>query len=330
MSPQFNPAKFLILGFSGPRPDPEFLSLISKYPPAGFLFLAENYQDYRQIRTLIAALKEIAGADALFMVDQEPGRVQRLKSGFPFSRMPVDYVSNDLIQDYASWCRQTAEMMAELGLNMNLAPMLDLCPFNRKFPVLDNRSFGDNPKLVSLYAETLIRQFQELGVSTCGKHFPGLGSATGDPHEIMAYSEDPPERFWQYHWLPFKAAIGVGVDALMTTHLLVASLDNHNIATCSEKIIDALRMQLNFGGPIISDDLYMAGAGKRDQMGKLAANAIVSGHNLLIISRDSAAQLSVIQNLKKQYAEEEKFATITVDRLKYLEKLNIKGGGSHA
>lgn len=84
----FSPGQFLILGFRGREFEPDFEKLISEYPPAGYLLLGDNYRDKTQLKSLIASLKAHSGPRTLIMVDQEPGRVQRFKDGFPISKNP--------------------------------------------------------------------------------------------------------------------------------------------------------------------------------------------------------------------------------------------------
>ena len=142
----FNSAKFLIFGFTGSSPYPDFLKLVEDNPPAGFLLLGENYKDDNQLKALTTVLKSIAGNDTLIMVDQEPGRVQRFKGSFPASKKPQHYLKPGNIPEFRAWCCATAEKMAELGIGVNLAPLVDLWPPDAEYPVLNDRSFGDDPE----------------------------------------------------------------------------------------------------------------------------------------------------------------------------------------
>jgi beta-N-acetylhexosaminidase len=316
-----NPAKLFILGFHGLAPDRDFIKLIERNPPAGFLLLGENYDNIEQLRRLVSDLKNVAGGHALFLIDQEPGRVQRFKNGFPLSKLPQDYLKPDGTSAFRKWCRQTAEIMAELGININLAPVLDLCVFDRNYPVLNGRSFGDNPLVVSEYGVTLIEEFREFGILTCAKHFPGLGAGKLDPHEALAISDETIERFLNFHWLPFKAANDAKVDFFMTTHLLARKLDPEKSATYSKTIVNHIRHTIGFSGPIISDDLYMEGSGLKRDIENAVLDCIASGHTLLIISRDSAVQSMAIEAIRNRCQNDDIFSTIVSENEKQIDTI---------
>jgi beta-N-acetylhexosaminidase len=307
------PSRLLILGFKGASPDPKFLKFIEENPPAGFLLLAENFKDKNQLRNLIGAIRFICGDKALIMIDQEPGRVQRFKEGFPISRKPRHYLKHGNVEEYRKWCRATAEKMAELGITVDLAPLVDLWPVDRDYQVLNDRVFGDEPEKVIEFAQILIEEFKSFQIRTCAKHFPGLGAARGDPHETLSTSEEKLERFLDYHWHPFRAMARLNVDFIMTTHLLVPALDPRDCATYSANVVSHLRNTVGYKGLVVSDDLYMAGAQVGKNPAQAAIDSISAGHNLLIISRDLKFQSDAVGGLKKRFEEDEAFAKICAE-----------------
>ncbi len=317
----FNGAKFFILGFTGHTLNSDFAKFIESNPPAGFLLLGENYKDEKQLGGLISGLKAIAGVDALITVDQEPGRVQRFKDGFPVSKKPRHYLKAGNIPEYKEWCTTTAEKMAELGINVNLAPMVDLWPLEKDYAVLNDRSFGDEPDRVAEFAGILIEEFRKFHILTCAKHFPGLGSAKGDPHSVLSTSNEKLEHFLDYHWRPFKQAVISEVAMIMTTHLLCPALDSQNCATYSGNVISHLRNTVGHRGVIVSDDLYMAGAQTGRDAGQAACDSLYAGHNLLIISRDLEFQREAVSAVKKRFEEDEAFGKIASEYDKRLKAL---------
>jgi beta-N-acetylhexosaminidase len=316
----FRPGQFLILGFRGFELEPEFRKFISEYPPAGYLLLGDNYKDRLQLKTLVLSLREYSGPHALIMVDQEPGRVQRFKDGFPASKSP-DYYLKHSISEFKSWCSETAAVFAEIGVNVNLLPVLDLWAFDKEYPVLNGRSFGPDPEKVSEFGELAIEEFRKQGVFTCGKHFPGLGAAQGDPHEVLSRSDEKLERFLDYHWNPFIAAVKANVGLMMTTHLFCPSLDSTESATFSSNVINHLRYTIGHKGLIISDDLYMGGARPGRSMGEASIRAIEAGHNLLIISRDIGIQRESAESLKKRFEDGDSFGKIAAVNERAIENL---------
>ncbi len=324
MNSDFNPGNFFILGFAGIRPDDGFLRLIESYPPSGLLLMDRNYDDPEQLKSLVSYLKSIVGHDILFAVDQEPGRVQRFRNGFPKSKLPSEYLKDSSIDEYKVWCGGTASILAEVGINLNLAPVIDFMPIDRDFPVLNGRSFGGDSERVVVFARILIEEHKKKGVLTCAKHFPGLGAARFDPHESMSISEESLRRFEEYHWHPFRAAVGFGVNMVMTTHLLAPLLDSENCATYSKKIISYLRDKIGHTGPIISDDLYMKGAGEQDLLDQSSIKSIHAGHNLVIISCETNLQLKAMKRVSSLFEKDESFRQVATDNERIIEKLKSK------
>lgn len=324
MNIKFNPANPFILGFDGIRPDDDFLRLIESNPPSGFLLMDWNYDNPAQLKSLGSYLRSIAGDNILLAVDQEPGRVQRFRKGFPESKLLSEYLKDDSMDEYRLWCRDTASMLAEVGININLAPVIDLMPADRDFPVLDGRSFGDDCVKIAEFARILIEEHKKKRVLTCAKHFPGLGAARFDPHESMSISDKSLERFKDYHWHPFKAAVNFSVDMVMTTHLLARSLDGENCATYSEKIIAYLRGDIGHTGLIVSDDLCMKGAGRTDLVDQSSAKSISAGHNLIIISGDIEIQRRAIKGVSLLFENDESFRRVALENEKIIEEHKSK------
>lgn len=324
MTDKINPGLFTILGFEGITPDKDFLYLIEKYPPAGFLLLEQNYESPDQLTSLVSDLKKKVGETVLVAVDQEPGRVQRFKQDFPASEKPSAYIESGLGEEYRLWCAQTSSKLAETGINLNLAPVLDIATDPGANPVLTDRIFGDDPDIAAFYAGILIEEHKKNGILTCGKHFPGLGSARFDPHIELSLSDDPLARFENYHWQPFIKAVESGVDMVMSTHLKAASLDPDNTATYSPKVLGYLRNIVNFAGPVVSDDLIMGGAGDAGSLGDSAVKAIESGHNLIIISRDVELQAAVLDSLKNRYAQDQLFGKIAHQNAEIVRQIQNK------
>jgi beta-N-acetylhexosaminidase len=321
MTSDFNPGLFTVLGFEGTVLDNEFLSLVEKFPPAGILLLGDNYESPSQLKTLVSRLKTAAGDRVVIAVDQEPGRVGRFKRGFPVSLKPCDYVDRNLESDFRNWCADTADLLMDTGINLNLAPVLDLATFSNPNPVLSDRVFGNDPETVSAFAGILIEEHKKRGILTCGKHFPGLGSAGFDPHVRLAESHESLDRFEGFYWQPFKAAVERDMDMIMTTHLLAETIDSHHAATYSRKTIDIIRNQIGFSGPVISDDLIMSGAGDPELIGEAALNSIRSGHNLIIISRHPDHQIETLNSIKNSYTQDHLFSKIANQNEKIIRQL---------
>ena len=218
-----------------------------------------NIESPGQLRDLLAHFQSQARIPLLTSIDQEGGRVNRLKAvyGFPESRSHEEL---GLIDDSASTSRHAtaiAQTLAGVGLNLNLAPVVDLDahPDN---PIIKGkrRSFSSDPAAVARHAADYIRAHRAQGVLTCLKHFPGHGSATGDTHlglvNVTATWSDR-------ELIPFQCLIAAGLcDVIMTAHVFNAHLDPDLPATLSRAVITGLlRARLGYTGVITSDDMEM-------------------------------------------------------------------------
>ena len=318
------PGVFFILGFDGLVPQDDFLTLITEYSPAGFLLLERNFKNPDQLSSLTSRLKSAAGSRCVIAVDQEPGRVQRFKAGFPESKMPAEYLEDGSTDDFRQWCAGTASLLKSVGIDMNLAPVVDMLPAGENYSVLKDRAFGDNPEVVSRFAEVLIEEHKKKSLLTCAKHFPGLGSAVNDPHLALAVSDEAIERFQDYHWRPFAEAVKHGVDWVMTTHLLAVAIDERRCATYSKKTIEYLRSVTGHSGPVISDDLLMTGARTEEDIGGAAINAVESGHSFVIISEDIALQRQAMETVSRQLNKNETLRSAAAENEKIIEKIGRK------
>jgi len=301
-----NSGKFLIIGFQGTSLDKDLSELIEHFPPAGFLLLSHNFESLEQLTNLTAELRSACGDDIIIAVDQEPGRVQRFKSEFPKSLLPEAYVKGKQ-REFRNWCAQTAGLLHESGVNMNFAPVLDLTSFRGNSQVLTGRTFGDQTALVEEFGRILIEEHHKAKVLTCGKHFPGLGSAANDPHEKLSISFDTAGRFEQFHWVPFRSAIQNGVDSIMTTHLKAPALDPEFPATYSTLVLAKLKALTGNTRLIISDDMIMKGAGDNISVPENTVRALAAGHHLAIISRNPDIQFRTAEEIQKKIETDRDF-----------------------
>ena len=237
-----------------------------------FIFFTRHFPDRETFRGLLEALRE-AAEPGLLMVDQEGGRVQRigppLASDFP---APLS-VARRGEEEVRRFSRELARTVRDLGLNTNLAPVLDLAGEEApKF--LRGRTLGEDPEEVARLGRVFIEAHLAEGVLPCAKHFPGLRGVQPDPHRELPRLEDLPAE----NLLPFREAVDAGVPLVMTTHLIIRSLSPQP-ATFSEEVVGLLRRDLSFEGLIITDDLAM-GALNSYELPERFLYALLSGHDL--------------------------------------------------
>ncbi len=266
----------------------------------------QNISSPNQLRDLCAQLQGIATDELLIAVDQEGGMVCRLKErdGFP-ATMSAAVLGSGTVQQTTLAAATLAKTLANSGINLNLAPVVDL-DLNPKNPIIGRyeRSFGKDPDQVVCHAQAFIQAHHQQGVACCLKHFPGHGSGGSDSHlGFVDISDD-----WQEQELePYKRLIASGYsDAIMTAHLIHYGLEPRGLpATLSPSIIDnILREKLGFDGVVISDDLQMRaitdayGFKEAVQRAVLAGVDLITVGNNLVRSEDSFTQgVAAVQEL---------------------------------
>lgn len=236
-----------------------------------------------QVKELVGFLQGQAKVPLLVAIDQEGGRVNRLKAeyGFPES---VSQEELGKLDDAAETYRR-AEVMArtlkEAGINWNLAPVVDL-DANPDNPIIKGkgRTFSGDPEAVARHAAEFVRAHRAHGVLTCLKHFPGHGSAMGDTHLGLV---DVTATWTERELGPFQRLVEAGLcDAVMSAHVFNARLDAERPATLSRAVITGiLRERLKFDGVVTSDDMEMRAISSHYGLEKSVPAAIAAGVDVL-------------------------------------------------
>ncbi|MCG2823004.1 MAG: beta-N-acetylhexosaminidase, partial [Desulfobulbaceae bacterium] len=230
-----------MVGLPGTELDDSTRDLINRYGINNFILFKRNAENPEQIRTLCLGLADAcraAGLGApLISIDQEGGTVARLKgphfTEFPDARALAESDrAEELLTDYAKTC---AKELLAVGINMNLAPVLDVSPAGLGL-FMERRSLGGTPEQVARLGALVITTMQENGLAACGKHFPGLGGATLDPHEVLPVVDRSLDELRGCDLVPFTAAIRAGVAGVMTSHTVYPQLDSEFPATLSPRI----------------------------------------------------------------------------------------------
>ncbi|HEX8033916.1 MAG TPA: glycoside hydrolase family 3 N-terminal domain-containing protein [Ktedonobacterales bacterium] len=180
-----------------------------------------------------------------------------------------------------------AELLQALGVNVNFAPSVDVLT-NPDSPVLANRTFGTSPEVVAQLAAAYVDGLAASGVAGCLKHFPGLGAATVDPHVGLPHIMRTRDEITSVELLPYRNLLRSGhAPMIMTTHILMPTLDPHLPTSLSPVVIDdLLRRVLGYDGVVISDSLAMGGVEERYSVAEAAVLAFEAGTDLLLGAPD--------------------------------------------
>ena len=242
---------------------------------------------------------ENSGYPLFLAIDQEGGRVARLKH--PFSQFPGNAGIGESPNSEKSALRfaiTTAREMSLVGLNMNMAPVIDVAQVHMD-PHLVGRSFSQDPFLVTQLGKIVINTMQQSGIMSVAKHFPGLGKSDLDPHLHLPTIHATFKEMESVHLAPFQGAIEANAAAIMSSHAVYSALDPGIPATLSEKIItELLRKRMGFSGLIISDDLEMGAIAKERGLPEGAADAFEAGIDLLLICKSQPLLLDSIEVLR--------------------------------
>ena len=319
-----NVGRLFIAGIPGPEADPDTMNLIRNYHLGGIIVFSRNIRDPLQLARLCMNLQKVSMEDSgfpLFLaVDQEGGRVARLKP--PFTQFPGNEAigrSPDPEQSALHFASITAKEMTLVGLNMNMAPVLDVAQPNMD-PHLLGRSFSDDPVLVAKLGKIVIDALQHAGIMAVGKHFPGLGKSDRDPHLHLPIVHATLEEMESTHLPPFAGAIEAKVSAIMSSHAVYTALDPGIPATLSRRIMtELLRNKMGFGGLIISDDLEMGAIARERGLPQGAADAFEAGIDLLLIcssQEDLIASIELIRDRVLKGDISEQRLEISLERIK--------------
>jgi beta-N-acetylhexosaminidase len=269
------------------------------------------------VACLTENLQNRAGGQLLIAADQEGGKVSRFapSRGFP-TTPPAAELGNapDAGATFAS-ARQTAQMLKDAGVNVNLAPVVDLNLYPDN-PIIGRygRAFSATPALVIEHARIWIEEHRQKGISCCLKHFPGHGSSRHDSHHGFVDITDT----WQRHELePYRELISRGFSpAIMVGHLFHRQLDHEHPATLSVKIVTTLlRHQLQFAGLVLSDDMQMRAITDRHDLATACGMALTAGIDMLILGNNLEFDPYLFRKMRQAVARGVREGTIAAERI---------------
>lgn len=291
-----NLAQLFLVGFDGCSLDRShwLTAALRQNPPGGVILFdrnvdgtTQNFSSSASLKELTAQLRALTVAPLLIAVDQEGGKVRRLKERDGFPGFPAaEELGKCGPEQCAASAAAMAELLAEHGINLNLAPVADL-RLNPASPIIARygRSFSSDPTCAADCCRAFIEAHRRCGVACCLKHFPGHGSAKGDTHlGFVDISED-----WQEIELePYRLLIRDGLaDAVMTAHVVHRGLEPEGLpASLSPAVTTLLRQRLGFGGLLITDDLQMKAVTAQYGYKEAVRWAVLAGADMLIVGNN--------------------------------------------
>lgn len=257
-------SKAVIFGSLGPKLSAEEKAFFSGERPWGFILFLRNLVDRAQIADLVAEMRDCVGRpDAPVLIDQEGGRVQRLRpplapQDYPSgSQLGAIYRRNEEQGLWAAWvlARLHAFDLAPLGINVDCLPLLDI-PVEGAHDIIGSRAYGDEPNIVSAMGTASARGLKAGGLLPIIKHIPGHGRANADSHLALPVVDTPHGELSKTDFVPFKRLNGEVM--AMTAHIIYSDIDPDQCATTSPKVIsEVIRGEIGFDGLLMSDDASM-------------------------------------------------------------------------
>ncbi|HMC81903.1 MAG TPA: glycoside hydrolase family 3 N-terminal domain-containing protein [Candidatus Polarisedimenticolia bacterium] len=280
--------QFLAVGIEGTRLSDDLRRGLSRVSPGAIILFARNLVDASQVAAFCRDLSRTVSIPPFLAIDQEGGRVNRLKGIFP--SLPPNLTlghgpaAMDLVREHA---RRTGQGLKSLGFNLNFAPVLDLSTAASPNGIGD-RAYGSDPDHVALLGRAFLAAQAEEGVLGCGKHFPGLGSGRVDSHEELPTIGSGADELWNRDLLPYRLLKDL-CPLVMVGHAFYPALQGKPAlpATLSREVIhDLLRGRIQYEGLSLTDDLEMGAVDQRRPPGEVTLAALEAGNDLMMFCKD--------------------------------------------
>lgn len=295
--------QLLIVSIPGPALDSGTAQYLQNNKIGNVLLFGKNIISPEQTQELTKSLKqnalEFTQIPLFIGVDEEGGRVSRVPA--PMEKTPAAKKIGDTKDPEKAYQagRLIAQNLKGLGINLDFAPVCDVNT-NPDNPVIGDRAFSSDPEIAAQMAKRFYNGLKEGGVLGSAKHFPGHGDTSLDSHLQLPSVDTDVQTLKERELIPFQALVNAQVDMVMTSHIVIQSIDKDYPATLSKKVKQELLFDyLNYQGIVVSDDMAMKAIADNYTDLEAAKLAIESGCDLLILSYDAATVTTIAQHLEK-------------------------------
>ena len=326
---------FMVAAYSnkGEEHKNEIATLIQDYHIGGLMFMQGGPVRQAQLTNYY---QSISNTPLMIAQDAEWGLSMRIDSTLRFPwQMTLGAIQDEaLVYEMGT---EIARQCKRLGVHINFAPVVDVNS-NPNNPIINNRSFGEDPQSVAKLGIAYMQGLQDGGVLACAKHFPGHGDTDADSHKTLPVVSHTIAHLDSVDLIPFRKMISSGLGSVMVAHLYMPSLDDtENLAsTLSPKIVDVLlKKEMGFNGLVFTDALNMKGVSQYYEPGEVDVKALLAGNDVLLfaedvpkaiqkikeaISKNQISQLEIDQRCRKILSAKKWFG---LDRLSEVDKANL-------
>lgn len=300
---------------------------LGKYSVGGLIYFKKNILDREQITDMLSSTASMSNYPLFLAVDEEGGSVSRVvESGIDVIQvgdMASIGASGDTSQAYEAGLT-IGTYLKELGFNLDFAPVADVT--DSADGVLGDRVFGTDAQMTGEMVANVVDGIEGTGVSSCLKHFPGIGDTTGDTHDGRVETTKTLDEMRNSDFISFKAGIDAGADFVMVSHVTVSSVDEDAVPSTLSKTImtDVLRNELGFQGVIITDALNMGAITEYYTTEQAVVQAIEAGADMLLMPDDfQAAYDALLAAVQDGRISEERIneSLVRIYRIKCANKL---------
>ena len=290
----------LMLDLAGTELTTEEQQILQSPQVGGVILFARNIQSREQVTALNAQIRQ-ASANLLIAVDQEGGRVQRLRDGFT-PLPPMQLLADSVVQNPevgVQLVRDTGWLMASevlaCGFDISFAPVLDVDRDTSS--IIGDRAFSDQPKMVITLAQAFIEGMNEAGMAATDKHFPGHGGIVADSHLEAPVDHRSWQQLLDHDLKPF-VALSKQLAGVMPAHITFPAVDPDSVGFSGFWLQQVLRQQLSFDGVIFSDDLSMKGADVAGGYIDKAQLALNAGCDMILVCNCPEGAREVLQMME--------------------------------
>ena len=285
-----------IVGVKTTRLTQKEKKFLKKYKPWGVILFTRNIKNIKQTRELTSSIRKIFRNNKYpILIDQEGGRVNRLKNLISFDNLTSEFFGKKFINNpkefssfYKLFIDKTSQLLKLIGVNINTSPVLDL-RVKGSSNIIGDRSFSYNPKIVSKIGDFCINNYHQNGIATVIKHIPGHGLAKVDSHHFTPVVNKKLDYLRKKDFFPFKKKNSIFA---MTAHIIFKKIDAQNTVTHSKKMISLIRKKIGFKNILISDDLSMKSL--KNSISQNTIRAFSAGCNLVLHCNANLKEMEIV------------------------------------
>ena len=291
-----NKRRAFIIGIKSTQLLKKEKNFLKKYKPWGVILFTRNIKNIEQTFKLTSSIRKIFNDKKYpILIDQEGGRVNRLKNIISFDNLTSEFFGKKYIKNikefklyYKLFIDKTSFLLKSIGVNVNTSPVLDL-RVKGSSNIIGNRSFSKNPKIVSKIGDFCIDYFHKNSIGTVMKHIPGHGLAKVDSHNFTPIIKKNLNYLKKNDFVPFR---NKKIFFAMTAHIIFEKIDNENTVTHSKKLIKLIRKKIGFKNILISDDLSMKSL--KDDLKTNTIKTFSAGCNLALHCNGKMSEMKIV------------------------------------